>query len=73
MTENKKLMSDELVDELLDTHFGASTKKRGLAQKTLALREAILAVFEEVDKPVTVRQMFYLLTSCGAVPKTEEN
>ena len=48
-----------------------STKKRGPSKKTLILREAILDVFNEVDKPVTVRQMFYLLTSCGAVPKTE--
>ena len=49
-----------------------STKKtRGLAAKTVALREAILAAFEDTDKPVTVRQMFYMLTVRGAVPKTE--
>lgn len=75
MTEDKNFdaypNADQLVDELHDTHFGASTNKRGLAKKTLELRESILEVFEEVDKPVTVRQMLYLMTSCGAVPKTE--
>jgi hypothetical protein len=61
----------DLTRDRFNCLFGASTKKRGLAEKTLQLRQAILDVFEEVDKPVTVRQMFYLLTSCGAVPKTE--
>jgi hypothetical protein len=50
-----------------------------LAQKSLeawptathALREAILAAFEDTGKPVTVRQMFYLLTVLGAVEKEE--
>ena len=51
--------------------IGASTKKRGPSKKTLVLREAIIDVFDEVEKPVTVRQMFYLLTTKGAVPKTE--
>jgi len=53
-----------LINDLAESHqplFGASTKKRGPSKKTLKLREAILDVFNDVDKPVTVRQMFYLL------------
>lgn len=51
---------------------GASTKKpRGLSCKTQELREAILEAFAETDKPVTVRQMFYMMTVRGVVPKTE--
>lgn len=49
-----------------------STKKpRGLSHKTRELRAAILAAFEETDKPVTVRQMFYMLSVRNAVAKTE--
>jgi hypothetical protein len=52
--------------------IGASTKKtRGISRSTLALRDAIIKTFETVDKPVTVRQMFYLLSTRGAVEKTE--
>jgi len=52
--------------------IGTTTKKpRGLAKATHALREAILETFEDTGKPVTVRQMFYLLTVGGAVEKEE--
>ena len=54
--------------------IGTSTKipsGRGLSRKTFALRAAIMAAFEETDKPVTVRQMFYMLTVRGAVEKEE--
>ena len=47
---------------------GTTTKipsGRGLSHKTFALRAAIMAAFEETDKPVTVRQMFYMLTVRG--------
>jgi hypothetical protein len=57
-------------EELLQ--IGTSTKKpRGLAKATQALREAIMAAFEDTGKPVTVRQMYYLLTVLGAVEKEE--
>lgn len=56
-----------------DKYFGASTKKvgRGISQKTVRLRYSILDAFEELDKPVTVRQMFYRLVSASAIPKSE--
>src|SRR4051794_2482053 len=37
----------------------------------MALREAILGAFEDTGKPVTVRQMFYLLSVRGEVIKEE--
>lgn len=50
----------------------ASTKKvRGISHKTRQLRVDILEAFEGLDKPVTVRQMFYRLVSTGAIPKSE--
>lgn len=49
-----------------------STKKvRGVGRRTTDLRDAILEAFEGTGKPVTVRQMFYLLSVAGAVEKTE--
>ena len=52
--------------------FGASTKKvRGLSSGTWELRHAIIDAFEGTSKPVTVRQMYYLLTTMNAVEKTE--
>jgi hypothetical protein len=54
--------------------IGTTTKipsGRGLSRKTFALRTAIMAAFEETFKPVTVRQMFYMLTVRGAVEKKE--
>jgi hypothetical protein len=53
--------------------IGTSTKLscRWLSKATQALREAILAAFDDADKPVTVRQMFYRLTVRGAVEKEE--
>jgi hypothetical protein len=51
--------------------IGTSTKiARGIARKTRDLRDTILTVFDTVDKPVTVRQMFYLLSTRAAVDKT---
>jgi hypothetical protein len=54
-------------------HSWPSPKKagRGIGRKTEALRAAILEAFEGTGKPVTVRQMFYLLSVAGAVDKTE--
>jgi hypothetical protein len=61
-----------LVAQRSEGQIGNSTKKpRGLAKATLALREAILETFEDTGKPVTVRQMFYLLSVGGAVEKEE--
>jgi len=51
--------------------FSTRTKARGLGRRTSDLRDAILSAFEEADKPVTVRQMFYLLSVAGAVDKNE--
>lgn len=44
---------------------------RGLSHKTQDLRDAILRAFDETEKPVTVRQMFYLCSVVGAVEKQE--
>lgn len=64
--------ADEVIGRCVLDQFGTSAKKpRGLAAKTLALRRAILDVLGAMDKPVTVRQVFYQLTVAGAVPKTE--
>jgi hypothetical protein len=46
-------------------------KVRGIAQDTRDLRDAILDAFQDTDKPVTVRQMYYLLSVQGAVEKTD--
>lgn len=52
--------------------FRPSTKKvRGIASKTKELRDATLTTFEETGKPVTVRQMFYMLSVRGVVEKEE--
>ena len=53
--------------------IGTSTKKvtRGIGKGTLALRQAIWDTFQETGKPVTVRQMFYLVSVRGAVEKAE--
>jgi len=47
------------------------TPRGRVHDKTLALHRAILEVFVGVEKPVTVRQMYYLLAARHAVPKTE--
>jgi hypothetical protein len=44
---------------------------RGIANVTKTLRQEILATFADADLPVTVRQMFYLLSVRGAINKTE--
>jgi hypothetical protein len=65
-------MTSASLDRVRGEHYGARTNKaRGLSDKTQNLRDTILAVFAETDKPVTVRQMFYMLTVRGAVSKTE--
>jgi hypothetical protein len=53
--------------------IGPSTnlRRRGLGKKTMVLREAILSALETVEKPVTVRQAFYLTASRGDVEKDE--
>jgi len=49
-----------------------STKKvRGIARKTQDLRDTIMLAFEDVDKPIIAREMFYLLSVRKAVVKTE--
>ena len=59
-------------DAVMGEQIGASAKTiRGLGKRTIDLREAILETFEQCEKPVTVRQMFYQLTVRGAIPKTE--
>lgn len=45
---------------------------RHLRQDTARLYSEILAVFDEGEPPMTVRQVFYQLTTRGAVPKTEQ-
>lgn len=50
----------------------ASQKKvRGPGSATLELREGLLMVLQPVDKPVTVRQAYYLASSNGLVDKDE--
>ena len=44
---------------------------RSYGKKTLALMGSVLNVFEEIDPPVTVRQMFYAMSVRNAVEKTE--
>lgn len=46
-------------------------RSRGLGRRTVVLREAILSALETVEKPVTVRQAFYLTASRGDVSKDE--
>lgn len=55
----------------MNTQSGTSTNKRGIARATAALRSEVLKAFGTVDKPVTVRQMYYLLSTRSAVEKTE--
>jgi hypothetical protein len=59
--------------DLLFSLFGASPNlgTRGLGRKTISLRAAIMAALDGVDKPVTVRQAFYLTASRGDVAKDE--
>jgi hypothetical protein len=45
---------------------------RPLSEKTLAIRDAVLALTDEFDV-MTVRQVFYQLVSRGIVPKTENS
>jgi len=42
-----------------------------LRENTAIIRDAVAQIFEEVDPPMTVRQMFYALETRGLVPKTE--
>lgn len=59
-------------DVMRGQQFGTSTKKgRGPGAATWDLRHAIVDAFEQTSKPVTVRQMYYLLTTRNAVDKTE--
>lgn len=52
--------------------IGSGTRLlRGIGDATKILRKAILDTFAAADPPVTVRQMYYLLTVRGAVEKTE--
>jgi len=46
-------------------------KSRGLGRDTIRLRYAIQRAFDKTDKPVTVRQMFYLLTTRNEVDKSD--
>ncbi len=59
----------------MNRHIGPSTKKPGwgLGKATVKPRQAILNAFQETSKPVTVRQMFYMLSVPGAVEKTEND
>ena len=58
--------------ELLGFGALAHRNRRGrpLGAKTLAIREAVLALTEEFEA-MTVRQVFYQLVARGIVPKTE--
>ena len=69
--QSHALSLEELLSGLRRQIRSSTKKTRGLSRSTLALRDAILATFETVDKPVTVRQMFYLLSTRSAVEKTE--
>lgn len=76
MSAQDQNMADDVFDgmlaDLFPDLFGASTKKgRGPGKATLELRDAIDEAFKGTTKPVTVRQMYYLLTTMNAVDKTE--
>ncbi len=58
--------SDSLMAEWL-RGFGANKHRA----ETLRLYIGVLRVFDEVETPVTVRQMFYQLETRGLVPKSE--
>lgn len=45
---------------------------RPLHTKTLALREGLLAILDDLSKPVTIRQMFYQASVLGLVPKDDK-
>ncbi len=60
----------------IDIKRPRTTKRRGrppgsIAAKTIAMREAILALTAE-HKEMTLRGVFYALTTTGIVPKTKE-
>jgi hypothetical protein len=46
-------------------------KVRGISRKTFDLRAAIISALSGAETPVTVRQMYYLLSVAGAVDETE--
>jgi hypothetical protein len=48
----------------------ARKRGRGLGQKTIALRAAIVDVFATFDGAMSARQVYYQLVSRGAVPNT---
>lgn len=65
-------MFGTIFEAVTEAQSRPSTKKRrGLGKRTRMLMGAILAAFEEVEPPVTVRQMFYMMSVRGAAPKTE--
>jgi hypothetical protein len=65
------LLAQQSAERLQQICASTNLSRRWLSKATQALREAILETFEDTGKPVTVRQMFYLLTVRGAVEKEE--
>ena len=83
MTSSKAILPEELLDELFGGVLAdvftnqASPFFDGIAapgvklyRKTRYLRQAILAALDTVEKPVTVRQAYYLVASRGDCEKT---
>lgn len=60
-------VSDDVLKNDASLISGSGVK---LYKKTRLLRHAILSALEPVEKPVTVRQAFYLVASAGDVAKT---
>ena len=61
----------DMTDALLTAYFEDATGGR-LRAKTVAVWVAVMRAFQEAGIPQTVRQVFYKLTTFGALPKTEQ-
>lgn len=65
----------EVPDETLITYFDENRKNNGrknrIQKKTANLWIGFLHVFDEIEPPMTTRQMFYQMETLGFVPKTQ--
>lgn len=71
MGEGLSLPLADITDGLLIEYFRVRTNDQ-LRDKTAALWVAVTRAFQEAGIPQTVRQVFYKLTTLGAVGKTEQ-
>lgn len=71
MVEGLAMPLADITDGLLIEYFRYRTNDQ-LRDKTAALWVAVMRAFQEAGTPQTVRQVFYKLTTLGAVEKTEQ-